>query len=87
MKVTVEVDCTPVEARQFFGLPDVQPMQKAMMAEMEKNIMKEAQRFSPEALMQAWFSSIPQTADWFRDMFGKMVATGEAGKPPGERQP
>ena len=23
MKVTVEVDCTPVEARSFLGLPDV----------------------------------------------------------------
>jgi hypothetical protein len=27
MKINVEVDCTPLEARQFFGLPDVQPMQ------------------------------------------------------------
>ena len=26
MKINVEVDCTPLEARQFFGLPDVQPM-------------------------------------------------------------
>ena len=23
MKVNVEIDCTPLEARQFFGLPDV----------------------------------------------------------------
>ena len=26
MKINVEIDCTPQEARQFFGLPDVQPM-------------------------------------------------------------
>ena len=26
MKVNIEIDCTPVEARQFFGLPDVVPM-------------------------------------------------------------
>ena len=25
MKVNVEIDCTPLEARQFFGLPDVSP--------------------------------------------------------------
>jgi hypothetical protein len=31
MKVTVEIDCTPAEARQFFGLPNVEPMQAAMM--------------------------------------------------------
>ncbi len=76
MKVTVEVDCTPAEARQFLGLPDVEPMQKAMMAEMEKNVMKEAGRFAPEALMQAWFAGMPQGVDWFRDMMGKMMTVG-----------
>ena len=39
MKVTIEIDCTPVEARQFMGLPDVQPMQAAVMAEIEKRVM------------------------------------------------
>ncbi len=78
MKITVEIDCTPAEARQFFGLPDVEPMQKAIMAELEKTVMKEAQRFSPEALMQAWFAGMPGNADWVRDAFGKMIATGLA---------
>jgi hypothetical protein len=31
LNVEVEIDCTPLEARQFFGLPDVQPMQNAVM--------------------------------------------------------
>lgn len=26
MKVTVDVDCTPAEARSFLGLPDVTPL-------------------------------------------------------------
>ena len=25
MKITIEVDCTPAEARSFMGLPDVEP--------------------------------------------------------------
>ena len=66
MKVTIEIDCTPLEARQFFGLPDVQPMQAALLAEMEKRLMAEAEKFTPEGLMQAWFSSGAQGADWFR---------------------
>ena len=85
MKVTVEVDCTPIEARQFFGLPDVQPMQASIMAEMEKTILKEAQRFSPDALMQTWFSGMPQSADWFRDLFGKMITMSSASA--GTKQP
>ena len=34
MKVTVEIDCTPDEARQFMGLPDVKPLQAAVMAKL-----------------------------------------------------
>jgi hypothetical protein len=29
--VAVEVDCTPEEARRFLGLPDVVPVQQALM--------------------------------------------------------
>ena len=46
MKINVNVDCTPLEARQFMGLPDVEPMQKAAMAEIEKRMMVELERFS-----------------------------------------
>ena len=35
MKIKIEVDCTPEEARNFFGLPNVKPMQEAVMAESE----------------------------------------------------
>ena len=78
MKVTVEVDCTPVEARQFFGLPDVQPMQTALLAEMEKRLMAQADKFSPEGLMQAWFSNGAQGADWFRGMLGGIFPKPDA---------
>src|SRR5262245_24852222 len=35
MKVKIEIDCTPIEARDFLGLPDVKPMQEAMMDQMQ----------------------------------------------------
>ena len=78
MKVTIEIDCTPLEARQFFGLPDVQPMQVAILAEMEKRLLAETAKFSPDGLMQAWFSTGAQGADWFRDMMGSMFAKASA---------
>jgi hypothetical protein len=31
MKITIEVDCTPEEARRFFGLSDAVPVQQAIM--------------------------------------------------------
>ncbi len=69
MKVTIDIDCTPVEARQFMGLPDVEPLQKAMLAEMERRMMAEMERFSPETVMKSWFSAVPGGADMMQDMF------------------
>ena len=83
MKVTIEIDCTPVEARQFMGLPDVQPMQAAVMAEIEKRVMAEAAKFSPEGFLRAWFIEGQQGAEWFRDtfrgFFAQAAATGGGG--------
>lgn len=74
MKVTIDIECTPLEARQFVGLPDVQPMQAAVLAEVEKRLMAEAEKFSPEGFMRAWFADGLQSADWFRDALGGFFA-------------
>lgn len=81
MKVTVDIDCTPLEARQFFGLPDVQPMQQAILAEMEKRTLAEMEKFSPENMLQTWFSSGQQGADMFAKLLSRMTLTpGEKSK-------
>lgn len=69
MKVTIDIDCTPVEARQFMGLPDIEPLQKAVLQEMEKRMMAEMERFSPESVMKTWFAAMPGGTDMMRDMF------------------
>lgn len=54
MKVTINIDCTPEEARTFFGLPDVQPMQERMMAELEDRMRQGMSELEPEALVAKW---------------------------------
>ena len=76
MNVTVDVDCTPLEARQFLGLPDVQPMQAAVMAQMEKKMLAEMDRFSPESVMKSWLSLVPQNAERMQEMFGSLLRQG-----------
>ena len=78
MKVNVEIDCTPLEARQFFGLPDVQPMQTAVMEKLQKQMMDNIQKVSPEALMQSWLTFDPKIAERFSDMFVTMAGLGGA---------
>lgn len=85
MKVTVTVDCTPLEAREFLGLPDVQPMQSAMMDQMQKKMMENLDKYSPESIMQSWFSFDPKIGERFQDMFVNMAGLGAAPKDKGKK--
>ena len=81
MKVHIDIECTPEEARQFFGLPDVQPMQKAILAEMEKRTLAEMEKFAPENLFATWFATGQQGADIFSRMLANFTrASAERGK-------
>jgi hypothetical protein len=54
MKVNITMDMTPEEARAFMGLPDIAPMQKKMMDEMEQRMKAAFDTGDPEAMMRAW---------------------------------
>ncbi len=55
MKITINIDCSPEEARSFMGLPDVAPFQNAMLDEMKNNIQKAASAMEPEAMLKTLF--------------------------------
>jgi pimeloyl-ACP methyl ester carboxylesterase len=76
MKVNVEIDCTPLEARQFFGLPDVQPMQTAVMEKLQSQMLDNIQKVSPEAYgSQHW--------SWrHADIRQKMTSPPDGGEQP-----
>ena len=76
MKVNVEIDCTPVEARQFFGLPDVGPMQAAVMEKLQQQITANIDKVAPDALLQSWFSFDPKLAERFQELFMSMAGLG-----------
>jgi hypothetical protein len=75
MKVNVEIDCTPLEARQFLGLPNLEPMQTAVMARMETKMLSEMDRFSPESIMKSWLTMMPQNAESMQEIFKNMFNT------------
>ena len=50
MKISIEIDCTPEEARSFLGLPDVAPMQEALMEELQKRMIKALGSMDPEGM-------------------------------------
>jgi Family of unknown function (DUF6489) len=80
MKVNIEIDCTPLEARQFFGLPDVMPMQVAVMDKLQQQMTANIEKISPESLMQSWFTFDPKIAEQFQDMFVTMLGGSRNGQ-------
>lgn len=57
MKVSVEIDCTPEEARTFFGLPDLSAVQEAATEAMKERMVEAIGKSDPQELFKAWFSS------------------------------
>ncbi len=69
MKISIDIDCTPEEARAFFGLPDVQPLQEAMMAQMQNRMEEALAATAPEELMKTWLPTGMAGFEAMRDMF------------------
>ena len=74
MKINVEIDCTPLEARTFLGLPDVTPLNDHLVSEMQRRMDENMARMQPEELMKTWASFGVQATEQFRAMMG--MATG-----------
>ncbi len=55
MKMKIEVECTPEEARAFLGLPDVTPLNDAMMARVKEQMEQNLSYLDPEAMAKLWF--------------------------------
>ncbi|MGF1626174.1 MAG: DUF6489 family protein [Alphaproteobacteria bacterium] len=57
MKISVEIECTPAEARDFFGLPDVRPVQEAATEAAKQRVAEMIGGADPQELFRTWFSS------------------------------
>ena len=80
--INIEIECTPAEARSFLGLPDIEPLQAAVMGQLQERMLSEMDRFSPESLLNQWVSAFPQNAERMQEMFGKLFMAGLGqGKP------
>jgi hypothetical protein len=73
MKITVNVDCSPEEARTFMGLPDVQPMQEALMKELEERLRENIKAMNPESMVKTWLPASIQGAEQLQKMFWSQV--------------
>ena len=76
MKINIEVDISPTEARTFLGLPDVGPMQEEVLGELKKKAMEgmnnfDPVNFEPSKLMESYFNLYPKWMESFAKMGDK----------------
>lgn len=75
MKFNFDIECSPEEARQFLGLPDVTPLHDTMLAEMEKHMKANIAKLDPNELAKSWFAN--PMAHWqeMQKAFWQQLAT------------
>ncbi|MGQ0657347.1 MAG: DUF6489 family protein [Chromatiales bacterium] len=47
MKIHIEIDASPQEVRTFFGLPDMEPLQREWMARLQDRVKQGMEAFDP----------------------------------------
>jgi hypothetical protein len=73
MKITMNVDCTPEEARAFVGLPDLKPMQDELMQKIRERMMAGITMMDPAEVRRTWMpgmGGLEQVQDFFATMTG-----------------
>ena len=71
MKVTIEIDINPKEARQTLGLPDLEPMQAAVIDKVQAKMETAIDGMSdPKSMFDTFFPVGIQAMDQFQNFFG-----------------
>ena len=84
MKITIDIDCTPREARTFLGLPHIEPMQDALVEKMQERLSAYLDALEPEALMKHWLPGGMQGLAQIQERFWNQLMGGMAG-PAGQK--
>ena len=82
MKVTIDIDCSPEEARAFMGLPDVAPMQKAVMDKMQEEMLSKMKMLDAETMFKTWMPNNVEGLESMQKFWSQMEGSmgGMGGK-------
>ena len=80
MKISLEVDCTPDEARAFLGLPDIKPLQTKVLARVEEQLLAATSAFSADNVLKMWFNAMPLAAEQYLSATSKLLERASTGR-------
>ena len=87
MKISIDIDAKPQELREFFGLPNVEPLQQELVEQFREKMLGGAAGFDPATLLKPYLpEQLRSAADWqqaiwdaLRQASGQSSAGEEAG--------
>jgi hypothetical protein len=82
MKINIELDMSPEEARRVMGWPDVVPLQAEMLEEMRKRMRSAMEVLDPEAMLKAWMPMGTQGFEQFQRFLWDSAARAAGKKEP-----
>ncbi len=74
MKISVDIDCSPQELRQFFGLPDVDFLQKEFISQMKIHMEKGLSPDDMDKMVKNWAMGAISGMEQFRTLFQSVMS-------------
>ena len=72
MKISVDVDCTPEEARRFMGLPDLTGVHTIYLGKLERMVDEGVTPDTVETMLRAWAPMGDASMQMWRQMFDQL---------------
>ena len=86
MKMTIDIDCTPEEARRLFGLPDVSGINDLIVEEMTNRAKDNIDSLAdPERLVSQWFDVSGKGFEQFQNLMTGAMAKAAKVDPKGSK--
>jgi len=78
LKIKIDIDCGPEEARAFLGLPDMRPIHDLVINEMRDRLLASARALDPDAMVRTWF---PLGGPWLEALQNLAAGAAKANTP------
>lgn len=79
MKLRIDIECTPEEARSFFGLPELSPLHAELTETLSERMRDALERSDPETLMKTWMPTGLEGFERLQKMFWGAAAEAAGG--------
>ena len=82
MKISIDIDAKASELREFFGLPNVEPLQQELLQQLREKMLAGAAGFDPVTLLKPYLpEQLRGAADWQQAMWDALrQAAGQGTK-------